>query len=493
MEPLLSIGIHLPERGTRTLLHDLHRQLRSAIVEGRLRPGLRLPSTRSIAETYGVSRNTAVAAYDLLLGEGYIVARRGSGTEVAASLPTAPGSSATRKARSSRFQRVVPIWRSMRVVSNEKRRPAPRWFFRLGVPDAESFPVEVWRRLSIRESRSMRTAKGLETDLQGLRALRDAIARHVSFTRAVACAPEDIIVTAGAQQAFDLLARVLITPRRTCVALEDPGYPPLRAAFKAACGRVAAVPVDHDGLVVDKLPSNADIVCVTPSHQFPLGCVLSARRRAELCDFARARNAVIIEDDYDGEFRYTNRPLDALQTLDRQESVFYVGTFSKSLLPTLRLGYIVTPRWARSPLLAAKAVSEGPCCGLNQGVLAALITGGHLARHVRKMQRVYAQRRQILIDLIHRDLSRWLEPIPSAAGLHIAAALRLAVRDTSIEVEALRQGVGVRALSAFASRRSAPTGLVFGFGAISDADIAGGVAALRRVLTSADHEARGAP
>lgn len=485
MEPLLPIGIQMPERGTRALLHDLHRQLRSAIVEGRLRPGLRLPSTRAVAEAYGVSRNTAVAAYDLLLSEGYIVTRRGSGTKVAQSLPKARHAPPTRKARSLRIQRVVPFWRTARVLSDEKGRLAPRWSFRLGVPDAESFPVEVWRRLSIRESRSMRTAAGLETDLQGLCALREAIARHVSFTRAVACAAEDIIVTAGAQQAFDLLARVLITPRRTCVALEDPGYPPLRAAFEAARGKTVPVPVDHDGLVVDKLPRNADIVCVTPSHQFPLGCVLSAQRRAALLDFAQTRNAVIIEDDYDGEFRYTDRPLDALQTLDRQESVFYVGTFSKSLLPTLRLGFIVAPRWARSPLLDAKAVSEGPCCGLNQGVLAALITGGHLARHVRKMQRVYARRRQILIDLMNRDLSRWLEPIPSSAGLHIAAALRLPLSDTSVEVESLRQGIGVRALSAFSSRRSSPAGLAFGFGAINDADIAAGVAALRRLLMSA--------
>jgi GntR family transcriptional regulator / MocR family aminotransferase len=493
MEPLLPIGIHLPEPGRRTLLHDLHRQLRSAIVEGRLRPGLRLPSTRSVAETYGISRNTAVAAYDLLLSEGYIVARRGSGTEVAASLPKAPRAPASGKARCARIQRVMPYWRTTRVFSHENNPPAPRWFFRLGVPDAESFPVEVWRRLSIRESRSMRTAAGLQTNLQGLPALREAIARHVSFTRAVACAPEDIIVTAGAQQAFDLLARVLVTPRRTCVALEDPGYPPLRAAFEAACSKVVAVPVDPDGLAVDKLPRNADIVCVTPSHQFPLGCVLSAQRRAELLDFAQTRNAVIIEDDYDGEFRYTDRPLDALQTLDRQESVLYVGTFSKSLLPTLRLGYIVAPRWVRSPLLAAKAVSEGPCCGLNQRVLAALITGGHLARHVRKMQPVYARRRQILIDLIHQDLSRWLEPIPSAAGLHIAAALRTPLRDTSVEVAALRQGIGVRALSRFASRRASPSGLAFGFGAINDADIAEGVAALRRLLMSADRGVWSAP
>ncbi len=331
----------------------------------------------------------------------------------------------------------------------------------------------------------MRTVEGLETDLQGLQALREAIARHVSFTRAVACVQEDIIVTAGAQQAFDLLARILVTPRRTCIALEDPGYPPLRAAFEAACGKVVAIPVDHDGLILDKVPCNADIVCVTPSHQFPLGCVLSAQRRAELLDFAQARNAVIIEDDYDGEFRYSDRPLDALQTLDRQESVFYVGTFSKSLLPTLRLGYIVAPPWARSPLLAAKAVSEGSCCGPTQGILASLITGGHLARHVRKMQQVYGHRRQVLIDTIHRDLSRWLEPIPSAAGLHVAAALKVPLSDKAIEAAALRQGIGVRALSAFSSRRSSPTGLAFGFGAIKASDIAQGLVTLSRVLATA--------
>jgi GntR family transcriptional regulator/MocR family aminotransferase len=493
MEPLLPIGIHLPERGRRTLLHDLHRQLRSAIVEGRLRPGLRLPSTRSIAEGYGVSRNTAVAAYDLLLSEGYIVARRGSGTQVAVTLPKATSVPATGKARSSKTQRVVPFWRSARTASNEDAPAAPGWAFRLGLPDAESFPVEVWRRLSIRASRSMRTAEGLETNLQGLAALREAIAGHVSFTRAVACAPEDIIVTAGAQQAFDLLARVLVVPRRTCVALEDPGYPPLRAAFEAACGKVVAVPVDHDGLIVDKLPRNADIVCVTPSHQFPLGCVLSAQRRAELLDFAQSRDGVIIEDDYDGEFRYTDRPLDALQTLDRQESVFYVGTFSKSLLPTLRLGYVVAPPWARAPLLAAKAVSEGSCCGLTQGILALLITGGHLARHVRKMQPIYGHRRQILLDTLHRDLSRWLEPMPSAAGLHVAAALKVPLNDKAVEAAALRQGIGVRALSAFSSRRGSPTGLAFGFGAISDSDIAQGLVALSRVLASAMRAGRKAP
>jgi GntR family transcriptional regulator/MocR family aminotransferase len=330
----------------------------------------------------------------------------------------------------------------------------------------------------------MLTVEALESDVQGLPSLREAIAGHVSFTRAVACAAQDVIVTAGAQQAFDLLARVLVTPRRTCVVLEDPGYPPLRATFEAAGANVEALPVDRDGLVVDRLPHNADIVCVTPSHQFPLGCVLSARRRAELLDFVQTRHAVIIEDDYDGEFRYTDRPLDALQTLDRQESVFYVGTFSKSLLPTLRLGYIVTPPWARAALRAAKAVSEGACCSLTQGILAALITGGHLARHVRKMQRVYGQRRELLMRCLSQDLSRWLDPMPSAAGLHVAATFKVPLSDKAVESAALRQGVGVRAISAFSSRRASPSGLTFGFGAINDSEIAPGLAALSRAIES---------
>ena len=484
MEPLFPIAIDLPGRRRRTLLQDLHRQLRSAIIEGRLRPGLRLPSTRMIARGYGVSRNTAVAAYELLLSEGYVVARRGSGTRVAMTLPKARRGPATEKASESRTRRLAPFWRSARAASIETTVPPLRWSFRLGVPDAAAFPVEVWRRLAIRESRSMRTLSGLEVNLQGRHALRDAIARHVSFTRAVACAPEDIIVTAGAQQAFDLLARVLVVPRRTCVALEDPGYPPLRAAFEAVAGNVVAIPVDHHGLIVEKLPRNAAIVCVTPSHQFPLGCVLSAQRRADLLDFARTRTAVVIEDDYDGEFRYADRPLDALHTLDRQDSVFYVGTFSKSLLPTLRLGYVVAPRWARSPLLAAKAVSDGPCGSLTQDILASLITGGHLARHIRKMQQVYGHRRQILMDFLQRDLSTWLEPIPSAAGLHVAAALKVPLNDKAVVAAALSQGIGVRALSAFSSQRASPNGLAFGFGAITDSEIAEGLVSLRRVVAS---------
>lgn len=237
--------------------------------------------------------------------------------------------------------------------------------------------------------------------------------------------------------------------------------------------------------MVERLPSNARIICVTPSHQFPLGCVLSARRRTSLLDFAQARGAVVIEDDYDGEFRFTDRPLDALQTMDRADSVFYVGTFSKSLLPTLRLGYIVAPPWARSALLAAKSLSDGPCCGPTQETVAALIRGGHLARHVRKMLTTYTRRREALLDLIGRDLRRWLEPVPSSAGLHVAALFNVPMDDRTAAERLLREGVGIRALSAFSHRRSPPRGLVFGYGATEQPAIVEGVDLLRRCLSAA--------
>jgi GntR family transcriptional regulator / MocR family aminotransferase len=482
MEPLLPLTISLHGRGS--LLHDLHRQLRTAIVDGRLRPGLRLPSTRSLAAAYGVSRNTAVATYDLLLSEGYTVTRRGSGTRVAETLPRPPKNRPSRNMAATSKRRVSRVWRERADRPSPPVPVSPPLSFKLGIPDVSTFPFEIWRRLSIEVYRTVPTSTALDADPQGRLGFREAIAQHISFTRAVACGPEDIVVTSGAQQAFDLLARVLVTPQRTRVALEDPGYPPLRATFEAAGARILSIPVDHDGLMVDRLPSNTRIICVTPSHQFPLGCVLSARRRAALLDFAQARGAVVIEDDYDGEFRFTDRPLDALQTLDRAESVFYVGTFSKSLLPTLRLGYIVTPPWARPALLAAKTLADGPCCGPTQDIVAALIRGGHLARHVRKMRHLYARRRQTLLDLLARDLPCWLEPVPSSAGLHIAATFKARVDDRAVAEQLFREGIGIRALSAFSHRRSPPRGLVLGYGAIQEPAIVNGMAHIRRWLSA---------
>lgn len=485
MEPLFEFPIALPQAGSRRLLRVLHERLRSAILAGRLRSGARMPSTRALAEGLGVSRNTALAAYDLLLSEGYLVARRGSGTVVANTLPRQrPVRGAATD--SSADRRLAPTWRRRPAASPPSAEsPPPAFDFRLGVPDARLFPYDIWRRLSARALRTMARTQASYAHPQGQLALREAIARHVSFTRAVACDADDILVTAGAQQAFDLIARVLVTPQRTVVAMENPGYPPARTPFALAGAKLVNVPVDGEGLRVDRLPDAARIIYVTPSHQFPLGSAMSMRRRADLLDFARRRDAVIVEDDYDGEFRFDGRPLDALQTLDQQpgqaQSVIYVGTFSKSLFPAMRIGYLVAPRWALPALVEARRCSDWHGDTLTQDTLALFIAQGHLARHVRRMRQVYARRRERLLEILHRDFAKVLEPVPSSAGLHLAALLR---RRNSVEplIAAARgRGVGLHSLQHFYSGK-ARQGLVFGYGAIDEDAITQGLARLRPLL-----------
>jgi GntR family transcriptional regulator/MocR family aminotransferase len=480
MEPLLALPINLPQHGSRLLLRDLHRQLRTAITNGRLRAGARLPSTRALAASCGVSRNTAVAAYELLLSEGYVTARSGSGTRVADSLPLPLA--VTRQVAGGQDRRLNRDWRGKQARSGTHQSQVAPFSFQIGTPDLRRFPAEVWRLLSNRVLRKARSQSALLADPQGQEPLRGEIARYVAFSRAVSCEAEDIIVTVGAQQAFGLLARVLVTPGRTTVALEEPGYAPLRESFSAAGARVSAVAVDAQGLIVDRLPRQSRVICVTPSHQFPLGSVMSSRRRSELLDFAQAREAVIIEDDYDGEFRFGDRPLDALQTLDRAASVFYVGTFSKSLHPGLRLGYIVAPAWARAALVAAKTLADVCCCTLTQDTLAAMIAGGHLGRHVRKMHRTYAARREVLLTGLRNECDTWLEPIPSAAGLHITAVAKMPLDETMLVAEARRVGVQVHALGTHYARRPLERGLLFGYGAIEENAVTEGLTRLRRVL-----------
>jgi GntR family transcriptional regulator/MocR family aminotransferase len=239
--------------------------------------------------------------------------------------------------------------------------------------------------------------------------------------------------------------------------------------------------VDAEGLVVEQLPAKARVICVTPSHQFPLGTAMSMRRRAALLELARARGAVVIEDDYDAEFRYGGRPLDALQTLDRAESVFYVGTFSKSLFPDLRLGFVVVPVWARQAFVAAKHCSDGQCPQLSQDTLAAFIAEGHLARHVRKMRQVYDERRQVLLDGLQREFGRWLDPIPSAAGLHLSALTRPSVDADDLVERATKNGIGLYPLRLFEMTHTGRPGLVFGYGTIEKRAISEALWRLRRV------------
>lgn len=477
MGPSLELDLNIAARGSR--LASLHAALREAIASGRLAPGLRLPSSRELAAQVGVSRNTAVAAYELLASEGWLESR-GAGGSFVAELPRAAVAVSDRAS--------VAPWADSPWLRGEitplpwamPTGPRPALRFMTGTPDIASFPFDVLRRLQTRALQGLARKPASYPRPQGLPALREAIAKHVSSSRAVACTADDIVITAGAQQAFDLIARVLVTPGQTLAAVEDPGYPPLRAALAAAGARLAPVPVDRDGLAVDALPAGARIVCVTPSHQFPLGVALSLARRRELLNWAAREQAVIVEDDYDGEFRFTPRPLDALKTLDRDGRVFYVGTLSKSMLPALRLGFIVAPAWARAALVTARQALDFSSPALLQMAVADFIAEGHLLRHVRRMRGEYAERRRVLEHSLRQHLGARADVYPAIAGLHLAVALP--VDCDELARRAWDAGVGVEPLSRYRLAAGGADGLVLGYGAIDAARIPEAVSRLAQVL-----------
>jgi len=484
-DPFFSLGLHISLLEPRGKRKALYQQIKGAIVDGRLKPGLQLPASRSLAKHFGVSRNLVVAVYDLLLSEGYVLARQGSGSFVAS--PPARLADRSRRFDPRVAKRLTRTWRNAEPVSSASLSPLS---FRLGVPDETLFPHDIWRRLFNRANRQTSRGGGGYGDPMGAAPLREAIAVHTSQTRAVGCNTDDIVVTNGAQQAFDLLARVLVEPGRTVVATEEPGYPAVRDVFSAMGAVVCPVRVDQEGLVVDEIPREAAVICVTPSHQFPLGVAMSPHRRLSLLARADASNAVIVEDDYDGEFRFHARPLDALQTLDRDSRVFYVGTFSKCMSPALRLGFVVCPPWARNALVRAKQLSDWNCSMASQEALAAFMTEGHLARHIRRMRGVYAGRRRALLAALRTYCSTHLEPFAAIAGLHIAARLQSTSDAEEIVRRASVAGIGIRSIAEFAAGKSTPCGFVFGYGAIAERAIAAGIQGLGGILRRVGAETR---
>jgi GntR family transcriptional regulator / MocR family aminotransferase len=463
------MDLHIHLDGRRNLASQIYRQIRAAIAGGRLARGERLPPSRELARRLDVARNTVAQAYEWLTAEGLVAGRRGGGTFVESEAPPR-----ARAAGGGARIRVRDVWDS---IDPPRAKPKPRFDFGVGMPDASLFPYDTWRRLLARQIRAL---DGAYADPAGHPKLRAAIARYVAVSRGVRATADDVIVTHGAQQAFDLIARVLLEPGMR-VAVEEPGYPPPRLLFASYGARVAPVRVDASGLDVDALPDDARLVYVTPSHQFPLGMPMTHARRAALLAWAERRNAVIIEDDYDSELRFGGRPLDTLQASDRSGRVLYAGSFSKSLLPSLRLGFVVAPPSLQRALTAAAWVAGWFPQQPAQLALAKLIDDGLLARHVRKARRAYAARHERILATLARDFARWLEPVPSVTGLHIAAMLRAGGvrREAELARRALAQGVGFDRLSVYCADRP-QAGLVLGYGAIATDRIAD---ALRRLLS----------
>jgi GntR family transcriptional regulator/MocR family aminotransferase len=465
------VDVHVTLVGRRDLSGQIYRHLRAAIVDGRLRPGDALPPTRELAARLAVSRSTITTAYERLFSEGFVSGHVGAGTfvcELAARAAPKP------RAPSRPGLRARAVWESVEMMPEEPARKLA-YDFRVGVPDARLFPYATWRRLVTAELRSPGQRVAAYGDPSGDAGLREAIARHVGVSRAVQASADDVIVTSGAQQALDLIGRVLIDPG-TCVAVEDPGYPMARSLFQSLGARVVPVPVDAEGLQVDALPDAAKLVYVTPSHQFPLGMPMSLPRRMALLAWAERRQAAVIEDDYDSEFRFGGRPLEPLQCLDRSGLVLYVGSFSKVLLPALRLGYLVAPPTLYPALRTAKQVTDWHAPTAAQAALARFIDDGLLARHVRAARREYQARRERLERALARDLAGWLELVPAVAGLHVSALFRDPAIDAGAVVRAAHDaGVAVTPLSHFAMAPAGRAGLVLGYGAITHGRIDEGV------------------
>ena len=496
MEPLFEIEIHPPAKGSRRSADNVFSQLKTAIVEGRLARGAKLPPTRSAESLFGISRNTAGRVYERLEREGFIVICHGSGSYVARKRQSSAAIPARLPAQSSRGRRINPFWTDSHVIasmnfwrdaagSSAQHRSAASIDFRPVTVDSSLFPFDRFRRSSAKQLRGLEKRRASVRSLegnQGSHPLRRAISQHLAVTRAIVCHEDHVIVTSGAQQAFDLLARVLVIPNETVVAIEDPGYPPMRVNFAAAGAKLVPVGVDAEGLIMEQLPEDAAIICVTPSHQFPLGITMSPRRRKALIEFARKRGAVVIEDDYDGEFRYEYAPIEALRVADAADVVCHVGTFSKSMFPALRLGFVVAPEWLTRTLITAKNSMDWHCSTPLQRAVAGFIEDGHLWRHVRKMRALYKQRRDLILELLHAELGAWLKPFPSLYGMHIAATAHPAAGLEAAAATLRRHNINIHTLKRYFHGPETQQGLIIGYGSVDLTQIREGLSSLRDAL-----------
>jgi GntR family transcriptional regulator/MocR family aminotransferase len=471
-----AMAFHVSLIGRKNLSREICRQIAAAISDGRLKPGDRLSPTRELARALAVSRMTVTVAYEQLAGEGFVRSQQGAGTFVteAAARP----SGRTAKRRSGGVVQPRAIWDSL--LEPVVLAPSLRYDFRTGLPDVSLFPHRAWHRAVSRALGSSETTMGIYEDAAGHRALRVAIARQIGFSRGVEAAADDIIITNGTQQALDLLSRVLLAPGDT-IAVEDPSYGPPRLLFNSLGLRVEAVPVDQHGLVVEALPKNARAVYVTPSHQYPLSVTMTLPRRRALLAWAERNNAAVIEDDYDSEFRFDGRPCESLHALDPDGRVIYVGSFSKTLLPTLRVGFLVAPKSLFPALRKAKFVTDWHSSTLTQAAIARFMENGDFARHIRRMTRVYRERRSLLSEIIARDFGDHLELVPSTVGLHLTALARTMTTDefAGVNRRAAERGVGIHVFmrrTAGASKRAVVT---LGYGAVRTERIEEGLRLLR--------------
>jgi GntR family transcriptional regulator/MocR family aminotransferase len=484
--------IALEPRSKTPMYRQLYDWFRKAIIDGQMRPGQRVPSTRNLAAELKISRIPVLHAYEQLLAEGYFETFVGAGTCVASSIPDDTLSPLSGKARST-FQLKADGKPSPRRMSRRgvalTRLPTQSWLnivgaFRVSLPAVDHFPLGVWSKLVSRHSR--RPAKGIMGygDAMGYLPLREAIAEYLGASRAVRCEASQIMMTTGSQQGLQLSAQVLVDSRDR-VWIEEPGYPSARQAFITAGAHLVPVPVDHEGMNMTELVRRghkARAVYITPSHQYPLGMTMSASRRMLLLNWAARTGGWIIEDDYDSEYRFGSRPIASLQGLDTDGRVIYIGTFSKVMFPALRLGYVVVPPDLVPAFAAARDAADVFSSTLYQAVMTNFIREGHFARHLRRMRMLYMDRRQALVKAIQSEMKDLAEVIGSEAGMHLVAVLARGTNDVAVSKKAAQKGISAAPLSTCYLKPPTTGGLILGYGGANAHQIQDGVRKLAMIV-----------
>jgi GntR family transcriptional regulator/MocR family aminotransferase len=486
-----AFGLTLPPPTANTPSYRwLYSEIRAQILGGRLAPGTRLPSTREFAKVYSLSRGTVVAAFDQLIAEGYLEALVGSGTRVSKTLPEdwlqVEKDTRNRRKEGHTKRRLSRYARSVLLFPGYDKRVTRA--FRSNVPGLDLFPMELWTQITSRVLRHASTQHLLGCPAMGYEPLQRAISRYLASSRGVNCSPEQVAVVSGVQEALDLSARLFVD-RGDRICMEGPGYTGAARTFEAVGAKILQTGMDDEGtLLPPRRARDVRFVYVTPGHQFPLGRTMSLARRLALLECASSRGALIFEDDYDGEFRYTGRPIPALQGLDHSGCVLYAGSFSKVLFPSLRLAYLVVPQDLVDRFAAAISLTTRHAPVLEQAVLAEFIDGGHFGRHIHRMREIYAERLNALLEGARHEWIGLLEVSPIEAGLQTVGWLPKGVLETAAKDAANARNVDVTRLSVYCRRPLPRQGLQLGFAGVDVREIRRGVRdlaiALQTLLTT---------
>lgn len=486
----MNLSFHLDKDGEEPLYRQLYLELRRHILEGALTAGARLPATRSLAERLDIARITVTQAYDQLQAEGFIVRRRGAGSFVAGDLAIA-GVVDRRTDADARLPMKLSAWGervsrlNRQVEPKEASQPADIDIdFGFGRSFPHIFPYDVWRSLLARYLSTDDVMLSRYGSAAGFEPLRAAIADYLARLRGVQCRPDDVVIVNGAQQALDIIARLLLN-KGDEVYVETPGYTDAFAVFQAHGARLRALTVDNEGFPAEQIPQNsrARLAFVTPANQFPRGGAMPVERRLLLLQWAQRANAMIVEDDYDGALRYEDQPLAALQGLDHVGRVIYLGTFSKVLFPALRLGYVVLPRALQQLFLKAKSVVDRGAPTLTQAAVADFITEGHFERHLRRLRKEYGQHRQIMVAALKRYLAGKVTFASEPAGLHVMLFLQDGLNEAEVVARAAACGVRVYAGSPYHLQDPPPPSILLGFSGLSVERIEDGVRRLGEVMS----------